>query len=95
MTWIAVNRITVDAPKEADELVERFRNRPKKVDQRPGFEGLEVWREEEGKEVLVMTRWARREDFLSWVESRAFKDAHHGAAGAPGEAHGSVYEVVS
>lgn len=94
MVWIAVNRITVDSSAEADQVVEAFRRRPKKVDQRPGFQALEVWREEEGKEVLVMTRWARKEDFLAWVESPAFREAHRGAAGSPGEAHGTIYEVV-
>lgn len=94
MTWIAVNRITVETPAEADRVVESFQKRPKKVDQHAGFLGLEVWREEEGREVLVMTRWQRREDFLSWVESPAFREAHRGAAGGPGRAHGTVYEVA-
>lgn len=94
MTWIAVNRITVEKPEEADQIVEAFRHRPKKVDDRPGFEGLEVWREEERKEVLVMTRWKRKEDFEAWVESDAFRQAHRGARGSPGEAHGTIYEVV-
>lgn len=94
MAWIAVNRIAVDSSKEADEVVERFRHRPKKVDGRPGFVSLEVWREEEGKEVLVMTRWERREDFLAWVESPAFQEAHRGAQGSPGRAHGMLYEVA-
>jgi heme-degrading monooxygenase HmoA len=94
MVWISVNRITVDSPAEADEIVERFRRRPKKVDQRPGFLALEVWREGEGKEVLVMTRWARKEDFEAWLESPAFREAHRGAQGSPGQAHGTLYEVV-
>lgn len=94
MVWIAVNRISVESPAEADELVARFAQRPKKVDQRPGFLGLEVWREEERKEVLIMTRWARKEDFLAWVEGPAFREAHRGAQGSPGQAHGALYEVV-
>jgi heme-degrading monooxygenase HmoA len=94
MVWVAVNRITVDSSKEADEVIERFAHRPKKVDSSPGFLSLEVWREEEGKEVLVMTRWQRKEDFLAWVESPSFRQAHRGARGSPGEAHGAVYEVV-
>ncbi|MDE1820039.1 MAG: antibiotic biosynthesis monooxygenase [Euryarchaeota archaeon] len=94
MTWIAVNRITVDSPKEADQIVEAFRHRPKKVDLRPGFKGMEVWREEAGSEVLVMTRWDRKEDFVAWVDSDAFRDAHKAARGSPGDAHGVVYEVV-
>jgi len=94
MAWTSVNRITVESPAEADRIVEAFRHRAGKVDQQPGFLGFELWREEEGKEVMVITRWTQKEDFLTWVNGAAFRDAHRSAKGSPGEAHGAVYEVV-
>jgi heme oxygenase (staphylobilin-producing) len=94
MPWVLVNRISVESPADADQVVEAFRHRAGKVDLQPGFLGIEVWREEEGKEVLVATRWARREDFEAWVNGPAFRQAHQHVAGGPGTAHGSAYEVV-
>jgi len=94
MPWVLVNRITVDSPAEADHVVEAFRHRAGKVDLQPGFLGIEVWREKDGKEVLVATRWQREEDFEAWVNSPAFQHAHARAGASPGTAHGMSYEVV-
>lgn len=94
MVWVAVNRIRVDSPAEADQVLEAFRHRSGKVDLRPGFLRFEVWREEGGRELMVLTRWQRKEDFLAWVESPEFRQAHAHAAGAPGTGDGSVYEVA-
>jgi heme oxygenase (staphylobilin-producing) len=94
MPWVLVNRITVESPADADRIVEAFRHRAGKVDLQPGFLGFELWREEGGKEVLVSTRWERKEDFEAWVEGPAFRQAHARAEGGPGTAHGTAYEVV-
>jgi len=94
MTWVLVNRISVDSPADADRIVEAFRQRAGKVDQQPGLLGIEVWREEEGKEVMVSTRWRNKEDYQNWIDGPAFRQAHERARGSPGQASGSVYEVV-
>jgi len=94
MVWVLVNRISVDASDEADRIVEAFRHRAGKVDQQPGFLGIEVWREEDGKEIVVSTRWQRKEDFQAWLGSPAFRKAHERAEGGPGKAAGSAYEIV-
>jgi heme-degrading monooxygenase HmoA len=94
MTWVLVNRISVDSPDEADRVVEAFRHRAGKVDQQTGFLGLEVWREVEGKEVMVSTRWRQKEDFEAWMNGPAFRQAHQRVGGGPGRAAGSAYEVV-
>jgi heme oxygenase (staphylobilin-producing) len=94
VSWVAINRISVDAPAEADQLVEVFRRRSGKVDLMPGFLKFELWREENGKEVVVLTHWKRKEDFLAWVDSPAFKEAHRHAGDAPGQGAGSLYEVA-
>ena len=79
MTWVLVNRISVGTPDEADRVVEAFRHRAGKVDLQPGFLGIEVWREEGGKEVMVSTRWRHREDFQNWLNGPAFRQAHERA----------------
>ena len=94
MVWVGVNRITVDSPAEADAVLRAFRGRARKVDLQPGFLQFEVWREEQGREVMVLTRWERREDFLAWVESPAFREAHRHAGESPGSAAGTLYEVA-
>jgi heme-degrading monooxygenase HmoA len=94
MPWIAVNRISVEEPSEADRLVEAFRRRSGKVDEQPGFLGFELWREEAGRDVMVLTRWRHREDIEAWIESPAFREAHRHAEGAPGRGAGTIYEQV-
>jgi heme-degrading monooxygenase HmoA len=94
MPWIAVNRIAVDTPEDADRIINAFRHRTGKVDLQPGFLRFEVWREDASHEVMILTRWQRKEDFVAWTESPAFREAHHRAAGSPGSPEGSVYEVV-
>ncbi|HKV90761.1 MAG TPA: antibiotic biosynthesis monooxygenase [Thermoplasmata archaeon] len=94
MVWVAINRIHVETPGEAEQVLNAFRHRSGKVDLQPGFLKFEVWREEEGREVLVLTRWERKEDFLAWVESPAFRQAHAHAGSSPGTGDGSVYEVA-
>lgn len=94
MPWTSVNRIAVETAVEADRVVEAFRQRSGKVDLQPGFLGFELWREELGKEVLVITRWRSRQDFKTWVEGPAFREAHAHAHGTPGDSSGSIYEVV-
>lgn len=92
--WTSVNRISVKTAQEAEAVIESFRHRSGKVDHQLGFLQFEVWREEESREVLILTRWARREDFRAWVEGPAFRQAHQRAAGSRGESKGSLYEVV-
>ena len=94
MSFALVNRISVDSAAEADQIVNAFRHRSGKVDLQPGFERFEVWRELEGKEVLVLTRWSRREDYEAWIASPAFREAHQHAGNSPGSAAGSAYEIV-
>lgn len=94
MPWVLVNRIAVETPAEAEQIVEAFRHRAGKVDLAPGFRGLEVWREAQGREVIVSTRWDRKEQFEAWLASPAFRLAHARAEGSPGTAQGTAYEVV-
>ena len=94
MVWVGVNRISVETPEDGEAVLRAFRGRAKKVDLQPGFLKFEVWREEGGKEIMVLTHWQRREDFLAWVESPAFREAHRHAGESPGSAAGTLYEVA-
>ena len=93
MVWASVNRISVE-PGEAERVIEAFRHRSGKVDLEPGFRKFEVWRETDGREVMVVTLWDRREDFEAWVNGPAFRAAHAKAKDSPGSSAGSLYEIV-
>ena len=78
MSVIKINAITVLAD-SGDELARRFAARAGAVDGQPGFEGFELLRPTDGRNVwLVLTRWADEESFQGWVSSRSFADGHGG-----------------
>lgn len=76
MTVVKINAITVP-PDGMDEFEDRFANRAGLVSSSPGFEGYELWRPNDGREVcLVVTHWRSEEDFQAWVGSPAFTEGH-------------------
>ncbi|NLJ55348.1 MAG: antibiotic biosynthesis monooxygenase [Intrasporangiaceae bacterium] len=78
MSVIKINAITVPAD-SGDELARRFAARAGAVDGQPGFEGFELLRPTDGRNVwLVLTRWADEESFQGWATSRSFADGHGG-----------------
>ncbi|MBA3301820.1 MAG: antibiotic biosynthesis monooxygenase [Thermoleophilaceae bacterium] len=76
MSVVKVNAITV--PRERfDAFAERFANRAGKVEQAEGFEGFELLRPNDERDVcLVYTRWRSEEDFQAWVKSPDFAAGH-------------------
>lgn len=78
MSIIRINAITV--PEDSgDELARRFAARAGAVDGQPGFEGFELLRPTDGRNVwLVVTRWADEESFRAWTASKSFADGHGG-----------------
>ncbi len=56
---------------------ESWTKRAGRVDQMPGFKGLEILRagDEPGK-YIVLTRWDSREDFERWASSPEFVAGH-------------------
>jgi len=76
MSVVKVNAITV--PRERfGEFEHRFATRAGKVEGAPGFEGFELLRPNDDREVcLVVTRWRSEEDFRAWVESSDFAAGH-------------------
>ena len=100
MTVIKINAITV--PEGAgDELARRFASRAGAVDGQEGFEGFELLRPTDGRNVwLVMTRWRDEASFQAWVASPSFAHGHRGASdpaphGGPVSSHSELwsYEV--
>jgi heme-degrading monooxygenase HmoA len=73
---VKINAITV--PRERlVEFEQRFATRAGKVEDAAGFEGFELLRPNDGREVcLVLTRWRSEEDFQAWIASRDFSAGH-------------------
>ncbi|HEY2436934.1 MAG TPA: antibiotic biosynthesis monooxygenase [Solirubrobacteraceae bacterium] len=76
MTVVKINAITV--PRERfDEFTERFASRAGKVEESAGFEGFELLRPNDDRDVcLVLTRWRSEQDFQTWMQSRDFAAGH-------------------
>ncbi len=90
MTVIKINAITVD-PDSGDELAHRFAARAGAVDDQDGFEGFELLKPVDDRNVwLVVTRWRDEESFQAWLGSSAFGRGHQGAAATEGAAEGGA-----
>jgi heme-degrading monooxygenase HmoA len=76
---IIINAITVPEG-SGDELARRFAARAGAVDGQDGFEGFELLRPTDERNVwLVVTRWRDREAFEAWQSSAAFGHGHRSA----------------
>lgn len=89
MTTIKINAITV--PEGAgEELARRFAARAGAVEGQEGFEGFELLRPTDGRNVwLVVTRWRDEAAFTAWTTSASFAHGHRGA-NAPAPQGGPV-----
>jgi heme oxygenase (mycobilin-producing) len=76
MTVVKINAITV--PRERfGEFAERFASRAGRVSGAAGFEGFELLRPNDDREVcLVLTRWRSEDDFQAWVSGADFAAGH-------------------
>jgi heme-degrading monooxygenase HmoA len=76
MSVVVINAITVP-PERAAELEARFAARAGEVDGQPGFEGFQLLRPTDGRDVYyVVTQWDSEESFKAWTESQAFSHGH-------------------
>ncbi|MGO8872017.1 MAG: antibiotic biosynthesis monooxygenase family protein [Acidimicrobiales bacterium] len=81
MTVVKINAITVREG-SGDELARRFAGRAGAVDDADGFEGFELLRPTDERDVwLVVTRWRDEQSFEAWVSSPAFAHGHRGDTG--------------
>lgn len=84
MATIKINAITVPAD-SGDELARRFAARAGAVDGQDGFEGFELLRPTDERNIwLVVTRWRDDAAYQAWVDSRDFKSAHGKGDNQPG-----------
>jgi len=75
MSIVVINAVTVAEDSRA-EFEERFAKRAGTVSGAPGFEAFELLKPLGDDRYLVYTRWATEEDFLAWMRSGQFSDAH-------------------
>ena len=76
MSVVKINAITVPRERFA-EFEQRFATRAGKVSSAEGFEGFQLLRPNDDREVcLVVTQWRAEEDFLAWVKSPDFAAGH-------------------
>jgi heme oxygenase (mycobilin-producing) len=73
---VKINAITV--PRERfGEFERRFASRVGRVAGASGFEGFELLRPNDDREIcLVLTRWRSEEDFRAWASSPDFAAGH-------------------
>lgn len=73
---VKINAITV--PRDRfDDFEQRFARRAGKVERAAGFEGFELLRPNDDRQVcLVLTRWRSEEDFRAWMGSADFAAGH-------------------
>jgi heme oxygenase (mycobilin-producing) len=76
MSVVKINAITV--PRERFEAFEqRFATRAGKVSSAEGFEGFQLLRPNDDREVcLVVTQWASEEAFRAWMTGPDFRAGH-------------------
>jgi heme-degrading monooxygenase HmoA len=76
MSVVKINAITV-ARERFDEFAQRFASRAGRVSSAEGFEGFELLRPNDEREVcLVVTRWRSEDDFQAWISSPDFSAGH-------------------
>ncbi|MDQ6605356.1 MAG: antibiotic biosynthesis monooxygenase [Actinomycetota bacterium] len=88
MSVVKINAITVPRDR-LEEFERRFAARAGRVDQADGFEGFELLRPNDEREVcLVLTRWRSEADFKAWMASSDFSAGHsqHRQSGPVGSA---------
>jgi signal transduction histidine kinase/heme-degrading monooxygenase HmoA len=73
---VVLSRFRVANAMEAD-VVRAFRDRPRAVEDAPGFLWLEVFADSDDASVFyLVTRWTDRESFERWHKSPAHRDGH-------------------
>ena len=82
MSFVVINAVTV-SDESRGEFEERFAKRAGTVSGAPGFEAFELLRPLGDGRYLVYTRWATEDDFLSWMRSGQFSEAHARHADRP------------
>lgn len=73
--FIVMNNIPVtDEGKPIFEY--RFKNRPRMIEQEPGFIAIRVLRPLSSNTYIILTQWDSEADFNAWQSSKAYNQAH-------------------
>jgi heme oxygenase (mycobilin-producing) len=75
VSFVVINAVTV-SDESRDEFEERFARRAGTVSEAAGFEAFELLKPLGDGRYLVYTRWATEDDFLAWMRSGQFSEAH-------------------
>lgn len=76
--FVVMNRFFVK-PEFAEQFETRVKNRPRQVDQQPGFRRVQLLRPgQPGDPYIVLTLWVSRADFEVWVKADTFTARHAG-----------------
>lgn len=93
MSIVVINAVTVP-PERREQFEQRFAARAGQVSHAAGFEAFELLRPVTGGRYLVYTRWSRREDFETWMNSEQFSAGHRQhAEGGPVSRESEVWEL--
>src|SRR5262249_48399812 len=93
MSFVVINAVTV-SDESRSEFEERFARRAGTVSDAPGFEAFELLKPLDDGRYLVYTRWASEKDFLAWMRSGQFSEAHaRHAERPPMSAESEVWRV--
>ena len=75
---LVISRFTVANAME-QQVCDAFENRPRQVEDAPGFVRLEVHRPvEDPSEFWLMTWWTDEKSFRAWHRSHAYRSSHQG-----------------
>lgn len=74
--YVSMSRLKIE-PARAPELVAAFNRRLHQVDAAAGFVDLQVWQSDrDAGEILMVSRWADRASFKSYMRSDAHAASH-------------------
>lgn len=89
-------------PEKAQEVVEIYQKRSRKVDQEPGFLRFQLLQNaKKSGEISVYMEWESKASYLTWVRGQQFKDIHELEKNYPDQELAGIiptihqYEVVA
>lgn len=89
-------------PEKAQEVIEIYQKRSRKVDQEPGFLRFQLLQNaKKSGEISVYMEWESKASYLTWVRGQQFKDIHELEKNYPDQELAGIiptihqYEVVA
>lgn len=84
--FVVMNRFFVD-PAYAEQFETRVKNRPQRVDDRPGFVNIQILKPAQPEAPFIVTTWWESQaHFEAWVNNQEFTEKHAGRRTLPPEA---------